>query len=54
MRRPTDGALIDRFRGRLMIPIADGSGRVLGFGARVLEGAPKTIAKYVNSKDSPV
>ena len=37
-----------------MIPISDPSGRVLGFGARVLDGAPKTIAKYVNSKDSPV
>ncbi|MGD2145862.1 MAG: DNA primase [Anaerolineae bacterium] len=37
----------DRFRGRLMIPIRDGRGRVVGFGARTLE--PDGVPKYLNS-----
>ena len=37
----------DRFRGRLMIPIRDLDGRVVGFGARTL--APDGVPKYLNS-----
>jgi DNA primase len=37
----------DRFRGRLMIPIRDGRGRVIGFGARALD--PDDVPKYLNS-----
>ena len=37
----------DRFRGRLMIPIRDPDGRVVGFGARTLD--PDGIPKYLNS-----
>jgi DNA primase len=37
----------DRFRGRLMIPIRDGRGRVIGFGARTLD--PDGVPKYLNS-----
>ena len=37
----------DRFRGRLMFPICDEQGRVIGFSGRVLSGDEKT-AKYVN------
>ena len=41
----------DRFRGRLMIPIRDPRGRVIGFGGRILgEGEPK----YLNSPDTPL
>lgn len=41
----------DRFRNRLMFPIRDLRGRVLGFGGRVLdEGQPK----YLNSPETPV
>ncbi|NMA47442.1 MAG: DNA primase [Lentisphaerae bacterium] len=43
--------LYDRFRGRLMFPIWDELGRVVGFSARVLDPAIKT-AKYVNSPES--
>jgi DNA primase len=41
----------DRFRDRLMFPIRDSRGRVLGFGGRVLErGEPK----YLNSPETPL
>jgi len=41
----------DRFRGRLMFPIWDHSGRVIAFGGRVLDdGEPK----YLNSPDTPL
>ncbi|WP_372723727.1 DNA primase [Immundisolibacter sp.] len=41
----------DRFRGRVMFPIEDRRGRVLGFGGRILgEGEPK----YLNSPETPV
>src|SRR5579872_247582 len=43
----------DRFRGRLMFPICDEQGRVIGFSGRVLSGDEKT-AKYVNSPESPI
>lgn len=41
----------DRFRGRLMFPILDEQGRLVGFSARSLDSAAKT-AKYVNSPES--
>jgi len=41
----------DRFRGRLMFPICDEQGRVIGFSGRVLQGDEKT-AKYVNSPET--
>ncbi|MBR6059053.1 MAG: DNA primase [Victivallales bacterium] len=41
----------DRFRGRLMFPIQDELGRVVGFSARVLDPDAKT-AKYVNSPET--
>jgi len=50
----------DRFRGRVMFPITDSSGRVIAFSGRILkEEAGKTIgasasAKYVNSPDVEV
>jgi DNA primase len=43
----------DRFRGRLMFPICDEQGRVIGFSGRVLSGDEKT-AKYVNSPETPL
>jgi len=43
----------DRFRGRLLFPICDEQGRVIGFSGRVLSGDEKT-AKYVNSPETPI
>jgi DNA primase len=49
-RRSTQG-FYDRFRNRIMFPIHDHRGRVVGFGGRVLgEGEPK----YLNSPETPV
>ena len=50
-QRREDGSLGARFRGRLLFPIHDLRGRVVGFGGRLLgPGEPK----YLNSPDSPV
>lgn len=43
----------DRFKGRVMFPIHSMSGRILGFGGRIL-GADKKAAKYLNSPESEV
>jgi DNA primase len=43
----------DRFRGRLIFPICDEQGRVIGFSGRILSGDEKT-AKYVNSPETPI
>ena len=45
------GKRYDRFRDRIMFPIHDSSGRVIGFGGRVLDrGEPK----YLNSPETPL
>lgn len=47
----TGGGYYDRFRNRIMFPISDRRGRVVGFGGRVLDsGEPK----YLNSPETPV
>lgn len=43
----------DRFRGRVMFPIHSMSGRVLGFGGRILSSNEKA-AKYLNSPESDI
>ncbi len=48
-----EGGLLDRFRGRVMFPIHSMSGRVLGFGGRIL-GNDKKVAKYLNSPESDI
>ena len=45
------GQEYDRFRDRIMFPIRDPRGRVIGFGGRVLgDGGPK----YINSPETPI
>ncbi len=46
------GRIYDRFRARLMFPLADVRGRVLGFGARALREEQKP--KYLNTSDNDV
>jgi DNA primase len=53
IRKEETGNYYDRFRGRLMFPICDEQGRVIGFSGRVLSGDEKT-AKYVNSPETPI
>ena len=48
-----DGRHVDRFRGRVMFPIQSMSGRVLGFGGRILTN-DKKAAKYLNSPESDI
>lgn len=43
----------DRFRGRVMFPISDSSGRVIAFSGRILVDDGKS-AKYLNSPDTPL
>ncbi|HUT99316.1 MAG TPA: DNA primase [bacterium] len=47
------GGLYDRLRDRLVFPVRDPRGRVIGFGGRDLSDAPDT-PKYVNSPESPI
>ena len=41
----------DLFRGRMMVPLLDGSGRVIGFTARILEDEPNA-PKYLNTPET--
>ncbi len=50
--RNDSGRVYDRFRNRLMIPIRDDRGRVVGFGARAL--AAEDNPKYLNSPQTPL
>ena len=49
----SDNKKIDRFRGRIIFPIKSISGRVLGFGGRIID-SNKKIAKYINSPESKI
>jgi DNA primase len=49
--RRQDGGFYDRFRNRLMFPIHNESGKIIGFGGRALAGDEP---KYLNSPETPV
>ena len=50
-----NGSLLDKFRGRAIFPWLNVSGKVVGFGGRVLDQRTKGVTqKYVNSPDSPI
>ena len=51
VRRERGEGIYDRFRNRVIIPIADERGRVVAFGGRALEGA---MPKYLNTAETPV
>jgi DNA primase len=50
--RERPGSLYDRFRARIMFPLCDNRGRVLGFGARAMN--PDQPAKYINTADNEI
>ena len=52
MRRQDGGGFYDRFRGRLMFPIHNESGKIIGFGGRALK--PGDEPKYLNSPETPI
>ncbi|MGH1536537.1 MAG: DNA primase [Gammaproteobacteria bacterium] len=51
IKKNDKGSLYDRFRNRIIFPIKDRRGRVIGFGGRVLDDA---VPKYLNSPETPV
>ncbi len=53
IKRESDGRVYDRFRERVMFPIHNMSGRIVGFGGRTLR-TDKNIAKYQNSPESEI
>ena len=50
--RRDDGTEVDRFRNRLMVPIARDTGTVIAFGGRALEA--DQVPKYLNSPETPI
>jgi DNA primase len=51
-RSKQDGRPYDRFRARIMFPLADARGRILGFGARAMREDQRP--KYVNTADNAI
>jgi len=51
LARREDGSPYDRFRNRVMFPIFDARGRVLGFGGRTLGDSD---VKYINTPETPI
>ena len=47
-----NGNLFDRFRDRLMFPIIDVRGNVIGFGGRIMNDKDKSAAKYLTSPET--
>lgn len=47
-----DRGPMDKFRGRVMIPIQDPRGHVVGFGGRILEQSAQQMAKYMNTGET--
>ncbi len=48
------GGYYDRFRHRLIFPIANLSGEIIGFSARAMPGADEKSAKYINTPETPI
>jgi DNA primase len=48
----SQSTVFDRFRHRIMIPIRDENGKMVGFGARIVD--PDDIPKFLNSPETPV
>lgn len=53
-KRKNSSGYYDRFRGRVIIPIADVFGHVVGFGGRILTDANAETPKYLNSPETAI
>ena len=53
LAKKTEKGMYDRFRGRIIFPIADSSGRIIAFSGRIFEDDGKS-AKYLNSPETPI
>ncbi|TWT09104.1 DNA primase [Planomicrobium sp. CPCC 101079] len=53
IQREQSNGFFDRFRGRIMFPIMNETGKVIAFSGRILETS-KEEAKYLNSPESPI
>jgi len=51
LKSTRDGSFYDRFRNRLIFPVFEAKGKVIAFGARVLDDS---LPKYVNSPETPL
>ncbi|MEZ5692200.1 MAG: DNA primase [Rickettsiales bacterium] len=49
---PDNGRIYDRFRGRIMFPIRNSSGKVIAFGGRLINNSNKKLPKYLNSPET--
>lgn len=54
VKKESGGGYYDRFRDRIMFPIMDAMGSVIGYSARVAPGQDESQAKYINSPESIV
>ena len=48
------GSAVDRFRGRVIFPLHDHRGNVVGFAGRIMPGRNKDLAKYINTPETSV
>jgi len=53
LAKKTDKGYYDRFRGRIMFPLSDSSGRIVGFSGRMFPDTPEG-PKYLNSPETEV
>lgn len=51
-RSSVEGRFYDRFRNRILFPIGDILGRVIGYSARVMPGADEKQGKYINTPET--
>lgn len=47
------GQAVDRFRGRIIFPLHDHRGNIVGFAGRILPGERTDLAKYINTPETP-
>lgn len=54
VKREHDNSYFDKFRGRIMFPIIDLRGNIIGFGGRIIDDKGGKEAKYLNSPETLV